>query len=218
MGSLRLTLCTAILALAALAPTAYAAGGDVSVTPSSPAPGSDVTLTVRGCSGVSATAVSTAFVADARLTGGSGTLTGESRVRSSLTPGAYDVKVDCADSVVTGSITVGGFTADGSTVGGKTVGGRTAAGDTVGGRTAGRTAGLAAPRRAEPSADPATPVTPATPTAPVRAGGGGTAPLALVDAHPTGPDAAQAVTGLVLAGGAAAAVALLGARRSRGTK
>jgi hypothetical protein len=37
------------------------------------------------------------------------------------------------------------------------------------------------------------------------------------DARAAGPGTAQAVTGLVLAGIAVAAVALLGARRSRGT-
>ena len=59
---------------------------------------------------------------------------------------------------------------------------------------------------------------PATPMAPVHAGGGATAPFASVEPRSTGPDTAQAVTGLVLAGFAAAAVGLLGARRSRGSR
>jgi hypothetical protein len=61
-----------------------------------------------------------------------------------------------------------------------------------------------------PSAQP-----PASPVAPVHAGGGGTAHLAAVDARAAGPGTAQAVVGLLLAGVAAAAVALRSARRSR---
>lgn len=107
MGSLRLTLCTTVLAVAALTPVAQAAdGGSVSVTPSSPAPGADLTLRVTGCAGKTATAASAAFVADARLTGSGGSLAGETRVRSSLRPGSYDVKITCADFQVKGRITV----------------------------------------------------------------------------------------------------------------
>ena len=107
MGSLRLTLCTVALAVAALTPVAYAAdGGSVSVTPSTPAPGADLTLRVTGCAGRTATAASAAFVADARLTGADGSLAGETRVRSSIEPGSYDVKITCADFAVKGKITV----------------------------------------------------------------------------------------------------------------
>jgi hypothetical protein len=107
MGSLRLTLCTGILAVAALTPAAHAAdGGSVTVTPASPAPGADITLRVSGCTGVRGTAASAAFVADAPLTGGLGTLAGETRVRSSLEPGAYDVRITCSDAVITGTVTV----------------------------------------------------------------------------------------------------------------
>jgi hypothetical protein len=116
MGSVRLTLCTAALAVAALAPAAQAAdGGSVSVTPSSPAAGADLTLRVTGCAGKTATAASAAFVADARLTGADGSLTGETRVRSSAEPGPYDVQITCADFQVKGRITVvtaQGITAD----------------------------------------------------------------------------------------------------------
>ncbi|MGW3203204.1 hypothetical protein [Streptomyces sp. NPDC001135] len=109
MGSLRLTLCTGILAVAAFAPAAHAAdGASVSVTPAFPGPGSDVSLRVRGCSGQQGTATSAAFVSDARLTGSQGALSGETRVRSSLRPGVYDVRITCADSVITGKVTVGG--------------------------------------------------------------------------------------------------------------
>ncbi|MEU2713381.1 hypothetical protein [Streptomyces sp. NPDC007205] len=112
MGSLRLTLCTGILAVTALAPAAHAApaadAGPVSVTPALPGPGTDVSLRVRGCSGRQATAGSAAFVSDARLTGSQGTLSGETRVRSSLGPGVYDVTITCAGSVITGKVTVAG--------------------------------------------------------------------------------------------------------------
>ncbi|GCB49058.1 hypothetical protein [Streptomyces sp. NL15-2K] len=108
MGSLRLTVCTAVLAVAALIPIAHAAdgGGSISATPSSPAPGAEVALRVSGCAGKTATAASTAFVADARLTGSGGTLAGETRVRSSIEPGPYEVKVSCADSQLNGTLTV----------------------------------------------------------------------------------------------------------------
>ncbi|MET7735181.1 hypothetical protein ABZT02_28000 [Streptomyces sp. NPDC005402] len=111
MGSLRLTLCTAVLAVAAFAPAAQAADGrGVSVTPSTTAAGADLTLRVTGCTGQTATAASAAFVADARLTGAGGSLAGETRVRSSIEPGPYDVKITCADIEVQGRITVAATT------------------------------------------------------------------------------------------------------------
>ncbi|MGW8631424.1 hypothetical protein [Streptomyces sp. NPDC055793] len=66
------------------------------------------------------------------------------------------------------------------------------------------------------------PAAPASPVAPVHAGGGGSARLAAADggeeARPEPPGTAHTVTGLVLAGIAAVAVALRGVRsRSRGT-
>jgi len=178
MGSLKVTLCAGVaVVLATLTPTAYAAdGGDVSVTPASPAPGADVALKISGCAGTTGSAASAAFVADAKLVGTAGTLAGETRVRSSLEPGSYDVKITCGSVTVKGAITV---VADASQ---------------------------------SPSAPPSTP---ASPVAPVHAGGGGTAHLAAVDAHAAGPGTAHAVVGLLLAGVAAAAVALHSARRSR---
>ncbi|WDF38371.1 hypothetical protein PBV52_16985 [Streptomyces sp. T12] len=173
MGSLRVTLC-AIAALGAVAatPAAYAADGGVSVSPSSPRPGGDVALRMSGCPHRTATAVSAAFVADARLTAAAdGTLVGESRIRSALTAGTYDVKVACGDASRTGAVTV-------------------------------------VRKGAQPSA-------PASPVAPVPAGGGGTAHAAVVDARAAGPGTAHTVTGLVLAGVAATAVALRSARRRR---
>ena len=67
MGSLKVTLCAGVAAVAAtLTPTAYGyaaePAGGVSVTPSAPAPGDEVTLKVPGCAGKKATAASKAFV------------------------------------------------------------------------------------------------------------------------------------------------------------
>jgi hypothetical protein len=93
---------------AAFTPAAYAADGGVSVSPASPAPGSDIQLRAQGCTGTTGTAVSTAFVADARLTGRGGVLVGDTRVRSSATAGTYEVKVSCdgRQDRVTGTVTV----------------------------------------------------------------------------------------------------------------
>jgi hypothetical protein len=174
MGSLRLTLCTGLLACAAgLAPAAAARAADgqaVTVIPAAPSAGSVVALRVSGCSGATGTAVSTAFVSDARLAGTGGDLTGQAQVRSTIGAGTYDVQVSCAGSAVTGSVTV------------------------------------VPQSSSEPDA-------PASPFAPVHAGGGGAAPLASVESRSTGPGTAQAVTGLLLAAFAAAAVGLLSARR-----
>ncbi|MEU6772797.1 hypothetical protein [Streptomyces sp. NPDC046759] len=174
MGSLRLTLCTGILAVSVFAPAAHAADtGPVSVTPAAPAPGTDVSVRVRGCAGQQGTAVSAAFVTDARLTGSQGTLDGETRVRSSAAPGTYDVRITCGDYVINGRITV-----------------------------TGRGAGQPDEQPGRQPADAASPV------APVPAGGGGTAHFATVATTESGPDTVQTVTGLALAGIAAAAVGL----------
>ncbi|MFJ4718962.1 hypothetical protein [Streptomyces luteogriseus] len=111
MGSLRVTVCTSVLAVVALAPAAYAAyaadAGHVSVTPAAPAPGSDITLRVTGCAQRTAVAASAAFVADARLTvTGARELTGESRVRSTAEAGSYVVRVTCGATRQTGTLTV----------------------------------------------------------------------------------------------------------------
>lgn len=127
MGSMKVTLCAGVAVVAAvLIPTAYASGDggedgggsggrSVSVTPATPSPGAEVTLKVSGCGGRTATAASDAFVADAQLvstggTGGTGgkggTLVGDTRVRTSLEPGTYDVKITCLDFKVKGRIKV----------------------------------------------------------------------------------------------------------------
>ncbi|MEV1069728.1 hypothetical protein [Streptomyces sp. NPDC050263] len=197
MSSLKVTLCAGVaVAAAVLIPTAYASGeggadtgGSVSVTPATPAPGSQVTLKVSGCGGRTATAVSAVFVADAQLVGSGGTLSGDTQVRSSIVAGTYDVRITCVDVKVRGRIKVVESTSPGL------------------------------PQSDDPTAPAASPATAtaATPVAPVHAGGGGTAPLAAaeqarVDGH--GPGTAQAVIGLVLAG-VAAAVVFRGVRRRR---
>ncbi|MEU6470528.1 hypothetical protein ABZ927_32340 [Streptomyces massasporeus] len=108
MGSLRVTVCTSVLAAVALAPAAYAADpGSVSVTPAAPDPGSDITLRVTGCAQRTAVAASAAFVTDARLTAtGARELTGESRVRSTAEAGSYAVRVTCGATRQTGTLTV----------------------------------------------------------------------------------------------------------------
>ncbi|MFI6656736.1 hypothetical protein ACIBL8_14610 [Streptomyces sp. NPDC050523] len=198
MGSLRLTLCTGILAVSALAPGAvYAAdagGAGLSVTPSSPAAGSEVALRATGCGLRTASAASSAFVADARLSGADGTLTGDTRVRAAAEPGSYDVRIACGETVITNRITVVAQTRQQA--------------------QARQQAQVQSGQRPPSSAVRAAP---ASPVAPVDAGGGGTAHFASVDVRGAGPGAGQTITGLVLAGAAAGAVGLLSARRRRGT-
>lgn len=112
MGSLRLTLCTGLLAVTAVTiPAAHAAeGGGVTATPSTPLPGTDIALRVTGCTTRTGTAASTAFVADVRLSGTAGSLTGETRVRSDLTAGSYDVEITCGDTSRRSALTVVGKT------------------------------------------------------------------------------------------------------------
>ncbi|GGN53796.1 hypothetical protein GCM10011579_012320 [Streptomyces albiflavescens] len=109
MRSMRLTLCAGAVVAAACTPLAYAADDGVSVTPSSPAPGSDIQLRATGCTDQAGTAKSAAFVTDAQLTGqGGGVLLGETRVPTSLTPGTYAIKVSCDgdDGKVGGTVVV----------------------------------------------------------------------------------------------------------------
>jgi hypothetical protein len=180
---------------AAFTPAAYAADGGVSVSPASPAPGSDIQLRAQGCTGTTGTAVSTAFVADARLTGRGGVLVGDTRVRSSATAGTYAVKVSCdgRQDRVTGTVTVAA----------------------PGGPTSLRSA-LAVPNALTSAL--AVPTGPASPVAPVHAGGGGTAHFASVDARSSSPGTKHAVIGLVLASAAAVAVAVRSARRGHDTR
>ncbi|MDX3694184.1 hypothetical protein PV726_28370 [Streptomyces europaeiscabiei] len=223
MGSVRVTLCAGAVVAAALtasAPPVHAAdSGNVSVVPASPAPGSDIRVRVKGCGGKSGTAASKAFVADALLTQLSGrslgTLAGETRVRSSLKPGTYGVRITCdgKDDKVTGTIKIGD--------------GKPAANEPPVTKPP-----VTKPPATKPAYSPR-PSSPASPVAPVRAGGGGAAARlaaadpadargsaetanSMDDARHAGPGTRHAVVGLVLAGVAAVAVVARGARRGRG--
>ncbi|UUU22415.1 hypothetical protein [Streptomyces sp. DSM 40750] len=227
MGSLRLTLCAGAVIVAVstvMAPSAHAAdSGDISVVPASPAPGSDIQVRAKGCGGKSGSAASEAFVADAQLTqltaNGGGTLSGETRVRSSLKPGTYEVRVTCdgKEDKVKGTITVGD---------GKPAATKPAATKPAATKPAATKPAATKPAATKPAAS-SRPSSPASPVAPVRAGGGGVAaqlaasqdatdPVdSMDDARHTGPGTRHAVVGLVLAGVAAVAVVARGARRSR---
>ncbi|WP_055495298.1 hypothetical protein [Streptomyces sp. TP-A0356] len=207
MGSLRLTLCAGSVVAVALAPTAYAVDAQgVFLTPASPMPGTDVRLAVRGCAGTTGSAVSDAFVAEARLVGRDGMLTGDTRVRSALPPGRYSVTVGCDGRQVKGVLTVGGPSVSPPRA-----------------QTAPASPGIpasaavpAAPTAPATRSAPVRPSAPSSPVAPVPAGGGGTAPLSAADARAAGPGTRQAVVGLVLASVAAIVVVARSVRRGRG--
>ncbi|MFC9679325.1 hypothetical protein [Streptomyces sp. NPDC056948] len=248
MGSLRVALCTSVLVAAALTPAAFAADpGGVSVTPATPAPGSDVALRVTGCAARTAVAASAAFVADAPLTVTDGALIGESRVPSTLRAGTYTVKITCGGAERTGTFRV--RESRESREGRESAGppaprvatgaaGQPPAPGTGGLRPlpeGGRPSPESEPdsesdseTKPEPELDPALedegrssasrrPGAHASPVAPVEAGGGGAAHLVAAEDRGAGPGTAQAVTGLVLAGVAAVVVALGSVRRKRGT-
>ncbi|PPS74328.1 MULTISPECIES: hypothetical protein [Streptomyces] len=236
MGSLRVTVCTSVLVVVALAPAAHAVdAGSVSVTPARPAPGSDITLRVTGCAQRTAVAASSAFVADARLTVvGADELVGDSRVRSTLKAGSYAVRVTCGTTRRTGTFTVqGGEAGHGTGQSGApraaVPGAPPAAEPGAGGRppapgrggqppVPGKGGQPSAPGVGEEAFPSHRPGAPASPVAPVQAGGGGAADHLAAEERGAGPGAAQGVTGLLLAGAAAAVVvALRGVRRGRGT-
>ncbi|MDH6626648.1 hypothetical protein M2271_004465 [Streptomyces sp. LBL] len=222
MGSAKITLCAGLLAVVAYVPTAYAQDGGLSVSPSSPAPGSDVGLRMSGCGEKTATAVSAAFVADAELTVADDVLVGESRVRSTLRAGTYDVKVSCGDIDREIPLTVVDRTVTVVNRPGQAAGPASPVAPASPASPATSAAPVAPVPRAAPSAPApvprAAPSTPASPVAPVQAGGGGTARLAAAgDAREAGPGTGHAVIGLLLAGVAAVAVVLRGSRRSRRT-
>ncbi|WP_329410301.1 hypothetical protein OG802_13210 [Streptomyces sp. NBC_00704] len=260
MGSLKITVCAGAAVVAAvLVPAGHASGdggrdtagrgggGGVSVTPARPSPGSEVTLKATGCRGRTATAASAAFVADARLVvadDAGGALVGDTRVRSSLAAGGYDVRITCEGGPAKGGKTRSRIEVQKPVAGARAGAGAAAdAGAGAGAGTgaardsdapsarpvppaspfpAGPPAPLAAsviPAPPAPTAPPSSPVVSASPVAPVRAGGGGAAPPASVEevrVDGRGPGTVQAVVGLVLAGVAAAVVAFRGLRRRPG--
>ena len=192
MRSLRLTLCTGLMLATALTPAAYAAdgGAGIAVSPSSPAPGTDIALKVTGCTAKTATASSAAFVADAHLTVTDGALMGETRIRTSIEAGAYDVKVRCGGSERKARLTV----AD-----------KDKSPDV-------------SQQSGSPTDQPTSASSPVAPVH--AGGGGTaqlSAVNAAEDARAAGPGAGHAVIGLILAAAAAVAVGLRSARRSRRT-
>ncbi|MER6088606.1 hypothetical protein [Streptomyces bluensis] len=218
MGSVGLTFCSgaavavaATLTPGAACPVAYAADGGISVTPSPAAPGSDIQVRARGCSGRTGTASSEAFVADAVLTeaavtedvvtGRGGVLVGETRVRSSLRPGTYRVEVPCdgVEDKIEAMLTVAGK------------------------------AGARGPSAAATTPAPLTTPAPPSPQATASGvGGGETAHVVAkgnvakenreLNPRDEGPGARHAVVGLVLASVAALVVVRRGARRGRSTE
>ncbi|GHG03047.1 hypothetical protein [Streptomyces hydrogenans] len=101
-GPLALRAAGAALALVLVpgaAATAFAHDGvQVTVTPSTAAPGADVDVRAQGCKGTTGAAKSPAFVADAELTGRDGgdhAVFGGATVRTGLEDGTYKVSVTC---------------------------------------------------------------------------------------------------------------------------
>jgi hypothetical protein len=231
MGSLRLALCASAVVAGALASAAYAADAQgVVLTPASPAPGSDVRLAVRGCSGTTGSAASDAFVAEARLVGRGGTLTGDTRIRSALPPGRYRVTVGCDGREIDDVLTVAGPTPSAPT---DTPSAPTdtpsAPTDTPSTTDAPSTTGTSSPTGTAtasgtdptfpgPTASPLPSASSAhsSPVAPVRAGGGGTADVSSSDPRVAVPGMRHAVIGLLLVGVAVVVVVARGARRGRG--
>ncbi|MFE9684241.1 hypothetical protein [Streptomyces sp. NPDC006285] len=213
MGSLRLALCAGVVA-AALSPAypAYAADGGVFVTPGSPVPGSDIQLRVQGCTGKSGTAASEAFVADARLTGKSGALTGGTRVRSTLDPGTYGVRVTCdgLEDKVRSTVTVLDKKQRDKQEKQEKEERREERE-----KKERQEKQAQEKREAEEGPERRRDTVPASPVAPVHAGGGGSARVAAED-RSEGPGTRHAVVGLVLASVAVVAVAVSSARRGRG--
>ncbi|MFC5722832.1 hypothetical protein ACFP1Z_21930 [Streptomyces gamaensis] len=177
----RLALC-AVLAAAAMgaapvhaeAADGTAPPGTLEITPLTARPGEQVQLRVTGCAGERATAVSDAFVTDAKLAKDARGMYAETTVSSTVRPGSHPVRVRCADrgTVPEGRLRVAAGPADARTDSDA----RTDAGD----RPAPGTG-----HRNGPAAG--------SPVAPVPAGGGGAARA----------DGAPGTPGLILAGGSA---------------
>lgn len=84
--------------------------GSVTVTPFAPATGTQVDLRVSGCKESKGKAYSDAFETPGDLVPSADqtTLTGQARIRSSATPGIYEIKVTCdgVSGKVKGSVQV----------------------------------------------------------------------------------------------------------------
>ncbi|MFF3907285.1 hypothetical protein ACFYZJ_15110 [Streptomyces sp. NPDC001848] len=228
MGSLRLTLCAGAVVAGVLTSAAYAADAQgIVLTPAFPAPGSDVRLAVRGCPGTTGTAVSDAFVAQVRLVGGDGTLSGDTRVRSALSPGRYQVTVGCDGREISDTLTVAGPTASApySATQSTPIAPYSPTPYTTTGTASAAPANsppgpaaLSSPSSPSSVSSLSSPSSASSPVAPVHAGGGGTADASSDDPRVPGPGLRQAVIGLILAGVAGVVVVARGARRDRGTE
>ncbi|KNB49590.1 hypothetical protein AC230_29525 [Streptomyces caatingaensis] len=153
--------------------------GTVELVPVTSRPGADVQVRVSGCAGDRATAVSEAFVTDARLARDTTGHFAEATVRSTTSAGTYPVRVSCdgREDVAEGVLTV--------------------VPDAV---PDGRDGHAALGREHENAQDHEHEREHGVPVAPVPAGGGGTAPAAAAGTPGT-PGLVLGGAGVLIAGG-----------------
>lgn len=108
--ALRTAGAAAVLVAVPTAAQAADSGGPVTVTPNAVAPGTEIDLRVSGCDGTTGRATSDAFVSPGVLAPSADgpTLFAEARVKSSATPGTYEIKVACggAGTLAKGAVRV----------------------------------------------------------------------------------------------------------------
>ncbi|MGK5640559.1 hypothetical protein ACSNOK_19925 [Streptomyces sp. URMC 126] len=188
MVSVRSALCGALAAVAVGTAPAHALDdpvttrtGTVEIVPVTAKPGSDVRIRVSGCAGERATAVSEAFVTEAKLTRDATGHLADATVRSTTTAGTYPVRVSCdgRDGHAEGQLTV--IPDAGAASLPEAHDGR--------GPAAGGPDGFAAQDHDH-----------GVPVAPVPAGGGGTAPVA-ASGTPGTPGLVVGGVGVLIAGG-----------------
>ncbi|MCQ4211981.1 MULTISPECIES: hypothetical protein [Streptomyces] len=99
-----------LMTLPVTAAQAADSGGSVTVSPYAVPPGTEVDLRVSGCKGTTGRAYSDAFVSPGVLAPSADqpTLFAEARVKSSVAPGNYEIKVTCdgIDGKVKGTVRV----------------------------------------------------------------------------------------------------------------
>ncbi|GAA0427436.1 hypothetical protein [Streptomyces luteireticuli] len=186
MVSVRSALCGALTAVAVGAAPVHAlddppTARTVELVPVTSRPGADVQVRVSGCTGDRATAVSEAFVTDARLARDTTGHFAEATVRSTTSAGTYPVRVNCdgRESVAEGVLTVVPDAVPDGRDGHAALTGREHEHDHEHGQEHDHEHGL--------------------PVAPVPAGGGGTAPSA-VASTPGTPGLVLGGAGVVIAG------------------
>ncbi|MFI0741680.1 hypothetical protein ACH4PU_26940 [Streptomyces sp. NPDC021100] len=198
MVSVRSALCGALAAVAVGAAPAHALDDPVTtrtttvdIVPLTAKPGADVRVRVSGCTGERATAVSEAFVTDAKLTRDTTGHLADATVRSTTAAGTYPVRISCdgRDGVAEGQLIVLPEAGAASLVDGHD--GHDGRGPAAGGHDGHD--GFVAQERA-PEHDHGVPV------APVPAGGGGTAPVA-ASGTPSTPGLVVGGVGVLIAGG-----------------